>query len=76
VENIPGHRDHPSDDRDQLIGISPERVIAISPERVIGMPRNTDRHRPESPERVAVCEIIETANFHEGFMHVAEKMIR
>jgi len=24
-------------------------VIAIIPERVIGMPRNTDRHRPESP---------------------------
>ena len=24
-------------------------MIAISPERVIGMPRNTDRHRPESP---------------------------
>jgi hypothetical protein len=26
-------------------------MIAIIPERVIGMPRNTDRHRPES----AVC---------------------
>jgi hypothetical protein len=26
-------------------------VIAIIPERVIGMPRNTDRHRPESPLR-------------------------
>jgi hypothetical protein len=25
-------------------------VIAIIPERVIGMPRNTDRHRPESPK--------------------------
>jgi hypothetical protein len=24
-------------------------VIAIIPEQVIGMPRNTDRHRPESP---------------------------
>src|SRR5436309_9991656 len=24
-------------------------MIAIIPERVIGMPRNTDRHRPESP---------------------------
>jgi len=23
-------------------------MIAIIPERVIGMPRNTDRHRPES----------------------------
>jgi len=32
VENIPGHRDHRSDDRDQLIEISPERVIAIIPE--------------------------------------------
>jgi hypothetical protein len=39
VENIPGHRDHrsgdrdrPSDERDQLIGISPESVIAIGPE--------------------------------------------
>jgi hypothetical protein len=32
VENIPGHRDHHSDDRDQLIGIIPERVIAIIPE--------------------------------------------
>jgi hypothetical protein len=39
VENIPGHRDHPSghhdrrsDDRDQLIGIIPEQVIAIIPE--------------------------------------------
>jgi len=40
VENIPGHRDHRSDDHEQL--------IAIIPERVIGMPRNTDRHRPES----------------------------
>jgi hypothetical protein len=43
VENIPGHRDHRSDDHDQLIGIIPERLI--------GMPRNTDRHRPESPAR-------------------------
>jgi hypothetical protein len=25
-------------------------MIAIIPERVIGMPRNTDRHRPESPD--------------------------
>ncbi len=25
-------------------------MIAIIPERVIGMPRNTDRHRPESAE--------------------------
>jgi hypothetical protein len=49
VENIPGHHDHRSDDRDQLIGIIPERVIGIIPESVIGMPRNTDRHRPESP---------------------------
>jgi hypothetical protein len=24
-------------------------MIAIIPELVIGMPRNTDRHRPESP---------------------------
>jgi hypothetical protein len=39
VENIPGHRDHHSghhdrlsDDRDQLIGIIPERVIGIIPE--------------------------------------------
>jgi len=24
MENIPGHRDHRSDDRDQLIGIIPE----------------------------------------------------
>jgi hypothetical protein len=24
VENIPGHRDHRSDDHDQLIGIIPE----------------------------------------------------
>jgi hypothetical protein len=32
VENIPGHRDHHSGDRDQLIGIIPERVIAIIPE--------------------------------------------
>jgi hypothetical protein len=29
---IPGHRDHHSDDHDQLIGIIPERVIAIIPE--------------------------------------------
>src|SRR5438132_12148010 len=27
-------------------------MIAIIPERVIGMPRNTDRHRPESPRSV------------------------
>jgi hypothetical protein len=27
----------------------PGIVIAINPEPVIGMPRNTDRHRPESP---------------------------
>ncbi len=27
-------------------------MIAIIPERVIGMPRNTDRHRPESPRRL------------------------
>src|SRR6202161_366448 len=26
-------------------------MIAIIPERVIGMPRNADRHRPESPQR-------------------------
>jgi len=26
-------------------------MIAIIPERVIGMPRNTDRHRPESPSK-------------------------
>jgi hypothetical protein len=32
VENIPGHRDHRSDDRDQLIVIIPERVIGIIPE--------------------------------------------
>jgi hypothetical protein len=32
VENIPGYRDHHSDDHDQLIGISPERVIGIGPE--------------------------------------------
>jgi hypothetical protein len=39
VENIPGHRDHlsghydrRSDDRDQLLGIIPERVIGIIPE--------------------------------------------
>jgi predicted Zn-dependent protease with MMP-like domain len=25
-------------------------VIAINPEPVIGMPRNADRHRPESPD--------------------------
>jgi hypothetical protein len=30
--NIPGHRDHHSDDRDLLIGIIPERVIDIIPE--------------------------------------------
>jgi hypothetical protein len=29
VENIPGHRNHHSDDPDQLIGIIPERVIGI-----------------------------------------------
>jgi hypothetical protein len=29
VENIPGHRDHHSDDRNQLIGIAPEQVIGI-----------------------------------------------
>jgi len=58
VENIPGHRGHHSghhdrrsDDLDQLIGIIPERVIAIIPESVIAMPRNTDRHRPESPKK-------------------------
>jgi hypothetical protein len=58
VENIPGHHDHRSDDRDQLIGIIPERVIGIipesvigiNPESVIGVSRNTDRHRPESPQ--------------------------
>ena len=50
MENIPGHRDHHSDDHDQLTGIIPERVIAIIPELVIGMARNTDRHRPESPD--------------------------
>jgi hypothetical protein len=40
VENIPGHRDHrsgdrdrPSDERDQLIAISPESVIGMRPER-------------------------------------------
>jgi hypothetical protein len=64
VENIPGYRDHHSghydhrsDDRDQLDrdhpGTSdrhhPGIMIAIIPEPVIGMPRNTDRHRPESP---------------------------
>jgi hypothetical protein len=27
-----GHRDHRSDDHDQLIGIIPERVIGIIPE--------------------------------------------
>jgi hypothetical protein len=32
VENIPGHRDHHSADRDQLIAIIPERVIGIIPE--------------------------------------------
>jgi hypothetical protein len=37
VENIPGYRDHHSDDHDQLIGIIPERVIGIIPERVIGI---------------------------------------
>ena len=36
--------------------IIPERVIAISPERVIGMPRNTDRLRPESPT-IGIMEI-------------------
>jgi hypothetical protein len=30
--NIPGHRDHHSDDHDQLIGINPEQVIGIIPE--------------------------------------------
>jgi hypothetical protein len=30
-----------------VIAINPESVIAINPESVIGMPRNTDRHRPE-----------------------------
>jgi hypothetical protein len=35
-----GHRDHRSDDYDQLIGIIPERVIGIIPERVIGIVRN------------------------------------
>jgi hypothetical protein len=29
-------------------------VIAIIPERVIGMPRNTDRHRPESPTGTSI----------------------
>jgi hypothetical protein len=53
MENVPGHRDLHSDDHDQLIGIIPERVIGIIPEPVIGMPRNTDRHRPESPLRPA-----------------------
>jgi hypothetical protein len=38
VENIPGHRDHHSDDHDQLIGIISERVIVIIPEPVIGVP--------------------------------------
>jgi hypothetical protein len=27
-----GHRDRPSDEADQLIGISPESVIGINPE--------------------------------------------
>jgi len=35
-------------------------MIAIIPERVIGMPRNTDRHRPESPS----CRII--VNFSQN----------
>jgi hypothetical protein len=39
VENIPGHRDHRSDDHDQLIGIIPERVIG-SPGTLIGIVRN------------------------------------
>jgi hypothetical protein len=35
AENIPGHRDHHSDDHDQLIEINPEPVI--------GMPRNPQK---------------------------------
>jgi hypothetical protein len=31
VENIPWHRDHHSDDQDQLIRITSERVISIIP---------------------------------------------
>jgi hypothetical protein len=30
-------------------------MIAIIPERVIGMPRNTDRHRPESASTAALA---------------------
>jgi hypothetical protein len=38
VEIVPGHRDHRSGDRDQLITISPESVIIIA--------RNPDHDRP------------------------------
>jgi hypothetical protein len=46
VENIPGYRDHRSGDRDRL---SDERdqLIGISPESVIAIVRNLDRHGPE-----------------------------
>src|SRR5258708_36490443 len=33
----------------------PGIVIAIIPEPVIGMPRNTDRHRPESPSQTGLA---------------------
>jgi hypothetical protein len=44
VENIPGHRDHHSDDHDQLIGIIPEPVIGL-PGTLIGIVRNPHRWR-------------------------------
>ena len=55
VENIPGHRDHRSRDRDRPSG-EHDQLIGISPESVIGMVRNPDRHQPEQligmrPER-------------------------
>jgi hypothetical protein len=38
-------------------------VIVIIPERMIGMPRNTDRHRPESPRRFAILQKIQLNPF-------------
>ncbi len=71
VENIPGHHGRRSDDHDQLIAIIPERVIDIIPEPVIGRPRNTDRHRPESPRRPqAIASNGTSGSFHR--IHIDE----
>jgi hypothetical protein len=75
MENIPGHRDHRSDDHDQLIGIIPERVIGM-PGTLIGIVRNpqpgSNGRKPLKEKEKNKKNTADTGQLMEGLAALSE----